>query len=38
MAKIFAAYSGAVHIDFYGNLDVIPFDKIRKFFEENEGS
>ena len=26
---------GAVHTDFYDNLDVIPFDKIQKFFEEN---
>ena len=26
---------GAVHTDHYDNLDVIPFDKIQKFFEEN---
>ena len=26
---------GAVYTDLYGNLDVIPFDKIQKFFEEN---
>ena len=26
---------GAVHTDLYDNLDVIPFDKIHKFFEEN---
>ena len=26
---------GAVHADLYDNLDVIPFDKIQKFFEEN---
>ena len=26
---------GAVHTDLYDNLDVIPFDKIQKFFEEN---
>lgn len=26
---------GAVHTDLYDNLDVIPFDKIKKFFEEN---
>ena len=25
----------AVHIDLYDNLDVIPFDKMQKFFEEN---
>ena len=25
----------AVHTDLYDNLDVIPFDKIQKFFEEN---
>ena len=27
---------GAVHTDLYDNLDVIPFDKIQKFFEEKE--
>ena len=26
---------GAVHTDLYDNLDVIPFGKIQKFFEEN---
>ena len=26
---------GAAHTDLYDNLDVIPFDKIQKFFEEN---
>ena len=26
---------GAVQADLYDNLDVIPFDKIQKFFEEN---
>ena len=26
---------GAVHTDLYDNLDVIPFDKIQKFLEEN---
>lgn len=26
---------GAVHIDLYDNLDVIPFDKIEEFFKEN---
>ena len=26
---------GAVHTDLYDNLDVIPFDTIHKFFEEN---
>ncbi|MGN0524854.1 alpha/beta hydrolase, partial [Eubacterium sp.] len=25
----------AVHTDLYDNLDVIPFDKMQKFFEEN---
>ena len=25
---------GAVHTDLYDNLDVIPFDKIEKFFRE----
>ena len=27
--------SNAVHTDLYDNLDVIPFDKIQKFFEQN---
>lgn len=26
---------GAVHIDLYDNLDVIPFDKIEEFYKEN---
>ena len=26
---------GAVHTDLYDNLEVIPFDKIQKFFKEN---
>ena len=26
---------GAVHTDLYDNLDVIPFDKIQKFFVGN---
>ena len=26
---------GAVHTDLYDNMDVIPFDKIQKFFKEN---
>ena len=26
---------GAVHTDLYDNLDVIPFDKIQEFFEQN---
>ncbi|MCQ2451797.1 MAG: alpha/beta hydrolase [Oscillospiraceae bacterium] len=26
---------GAVHTDLYDNLDVIPFDKMQRFFEEN---
>ena len=26
---------GAVHTDLYDNPDVIPFDKIQKFFKEN---
>lgn len=25
----------AVHTDLYDNLDVIPFNKMQKFFEEN---
>ena len=26
---------GAVHVDLYDNLDVIPFDKIEKFYKDN---
>ena len=26
---------GAVHVDLYDNLDVIPFDKIEKFYIDN---
>ena len=26
---------GAVHVDLYDKLDVIPFDKLEKFFNEN---
>ena len=26
---------GAVHTDLYDNPDVIPFDKVQKFFKEN---
>ena len=33
--KEFLAIPGAVHTDLYDNLDVIPFDKMQKFFEEN---
>ena len=33
--KEFLAIPDAVHTDLYDNLDVIPFDKIQKFFEEN---
>lgn len=33
--KEFLAISDAVHTDLYDNLDVIPFDKMQKFFEEN---
>lgn len=33
--KEFLAIPDAVHTDLYDNLDVIPFDKMQKFFEEN---
>ena len=33
--KEFLSIEGASHIDLYDNMDVIPFDKIHKFFEEN---
>ena len=33
--KEFLVIPGAVHTDLYDNLDVIPFDKMQKFFEEN---
>lgn len=33
--KEFLVIPGAVHTDLYDNLDVIPFDKIQKFFEKN---
>ncbi|QRG86114.1 alpha/beta hydrolase [Bulleidia sp. zg-1006] len=33
--KEFLTITGAVHTDLYDNLEVIPFDKIQKFFEEN---
>lgn len=33
--KKFLSIPGAVHTDLYDNLDVIPFDKIEKFFKEN---
>ena len=33
--KEFLAITDAVHTDLYDNLDVIPFDKMQKFFEEN---
>ncbi|NEW66870.1 alpha/beta hydrolase [Carnobacteriaceae bacterium zg-84] len=33
--KEFLTIPGAVHTDLYDNLEVIPFDKIQKFFEEN---
>ena len=33
--KEFLAIPGAVHTDLYDNLDVIPFDKIQEFFEQN---
>ena len=33
--KEFLAIPGAVHTDLYDNLDVIPFDKMQKFFEKN---
>ena len=33
--KEFLAIPDAVHTDLYDNLDVIPFDKMQKFFEDN---
>ncbi len=33
--KEFLTIPGAVHTDLYDNLDVIPFDKMQKFMEEN---
>ena len=33
--KELLAIPDAVHTDLYDNLDVIPFDKMQKFFEEN---
>ena len=33
--KEFLSIEGASHIDLYDNMEVIPFDKIHKFFEEN---
>ena len=33
--KEFLSIPDAVHTDLYDNLDVVPFDKIQKFFEEN---
>lgn len=33
--KEFLSIKDAVHTDLYDNLDVIPFEKIQKFFEEN---
>ena len=33
--KEFLAIPDAVHTDLYDNLDVIPFNKMQKFFEEN---
>ena len=33
--KEFLVIPGAVHTDLYDNLDVIPFDKMQKFFGEN---
>lgn len=33
--KEFLVIPGAVHTDLYDNLEVIPFDKMQKFFEEN---
>lgn len=33
--KDFLSIEGASHIDLYDNMEVIPFDKIQKFFEEN---
>ena len=33
--KEFLVIPEAVHTDLYDNLNVIPFDKMQKFFEEN---
>ena len=33
--KEFLSIEGASHIDLYDNMEVIPFDKIHKFFKEN---
>ena len=33
--KEFITIPNAVHTDLYDNLDVIPFDKMQNFFEEN---
>ena len=33
--KEFFTIHDAFHTDLYNNLDVIPFDKMQKFFEEN---
>lgn len=33
--KEFLTIPDAVHTDLYDNMDVIPFDKMQKFFEEN---
>ena len=33
--KELLSIEGASHIDLYDNMEVIPFDKIHKFFEEN---
>ncbi|RKW35139.1 MAG: alpha/beta hydrolase, partial [Lachnospiraceae bacterium] len=33
--KEFLSIEGASHTDLYDNMEVIPFDKIHKFFEEN---
>ncbi|WP_060930394.1 alpha/beta hydrolase [Lachnoanaerobaculum saburreum] len=33
--KEFLSIEGASHVDLYDNMEVIPFDKIHKFFEEN---
>lgn len=33
--KEFLSIEGDSHIDLYDNMEVIPFDKIQKFFEEN---
>ena len=33
--EVILTIPGAVHTDLYDNLDVIPFDKMQIFFEEN---